>query len=75
MSDMSDTRDRVIKLETEMAAVKEQLKDVSTKLNEIHEIFLQAKGARYLVIVSAAIFGFVSAWFPTLLSYFSGLPR
>lgn len=75
MSDASDTRDRVIRVETEMAAVKQQLKDVNTKLDEIHEIFLQAKGARYFIIIAAGFFGFLSAWFPTLVSYISGLPR
>lgn len=75
MSDASDTRDRVIRVETEMAAVKQQLKDVSEKLDQIHEIFLQAKGARYMIIGAAAVFGFVSAWLPSFVAWISGLPR
>lgn len=73
MSEMSDTRDRVIRLETEMIAVKTQLTNVNEKLDEIHEIFLQAKGARYMIIILAGIFGFFVSWVPSIISYL--LPR
>lgn len=75
MSDVTDTRDRVIRVETEMAAVKQQLKDVNDKLDAIHEIFLQAKGAKYFIVAAAGLFGFLSAWAPSLVSYLSGLPK
>lgn len=61
MSPVDDTRDRVIRLETEMAALSKQLAGAVRKVDEMHAILLQAKGARWAILGMASLGGFIAA--------------
>ena len=51
-----DTRDRVIRMETELKALKEDVEDMRHKVDKIHEMMTEANGVRkaisFLVMLS-----------------------
>ena len=61
MSTGGDTRDRVIRLEAEVETLITIQTTNTKKLDEMHALFLQAKGARWAIITMAAVGGFISA--------------
>lgn len=72
MSD--DTRDRVIRLEAEMSAMRRDFDFMNEKVTEMHSILLAAKGARWGIIGAASVGGFVLAKASSLLPWLSALP-
>lgn len=69
MSD--DTRDRVIALEVQVKNLEGDVQGMSRKVDEMHEILLQAKGARWVIVSAAALAGGITALLTKLLP---GLP-
>lgn len=57
-----DTRDRVIRLETQSEHITEQLDDMQKKVNAMHDLLMQARGARWIIVGMAAIAGFVASF-------------
>lgn len=53
-------RERVAKLEVQMAHLSEQLDDTHKKVEEMHAILLQAKGARWVIVGLAGLAGLAS---------------
>lgn len=53
-------RERVAKLEVQMAHLSEKLDDTHKKVEEMHEILLQAKGARWVILGLAGVAGLTS---------------
>lgn len=72
---IDDTREKVIQLEVEVRHLREDLKETMAIINELNQVFQQAKGARYILVATAAVSGFIAAYIPTVMSYFSALPR
>jgi hypothetical protein len=62
MSDDTDTRDRVIRLETQVDHMTMQLNDMQQKVNAMHDLLMQAKGMRWLIIGMAAVAGFLASF-------------
>jgi hypothetical protein len=75
MSDSTDTRDRVIKLESDMKHLTASVDDMSVKVSAMHDLLQQAKGVKWLIITAAAVGGFVSAKLAPLLPWFALPPR
>lgn len=75
MSVETDTRDRTIKLESDVEHLAEKLDGVSKKVDEMHALLLQAKGARWAILAMAAIGGFVSAKVATFFPWLSAMQR
>lgn len=48
----------------------EQMKDMVAKVDEIHSILLQARGARWAILAVAGFAGFLSAKLSWLLTLF-----
>lgn len=69
MSD-TDTRDRLIRVETKVEGVESDIAEMKKTLGEIHAAFLGAKGARWALMGSLTVIGFVLSYVPSLLSYF-----
>jgi len=65
-----DTRDRVIRLEAELEHVAEKLDDVHAKVTELHDLMNQAKGVKWLLLVLAAVAGFLGAKGAAILGFF-----
>ncbi|WP_029581923.1 hypothetical protein [Bradyrhizobium sp. URHD0069] len=60
MSD--DTRDRVIRLETEIDHITAKLDDMQKKVNAMHDLLMQARGMRWLIVCMAAMAGFLASF-------------
>ena len=75
MSIETDTRDRTIKLEADVEHLTDKVAEISDKVNEMHALLLQAKGARWAILAMAAIGGFVSAKLSTYVPWLSIAPR
>jgi hypothetical protein len=75
MSDSTDTRDRVIKLESDLRHLTDSVESMSTKVTAMHDLLQQARGARWLILTAAAIGGFVSAKLATFVPWLSFPPR
>ena len=67
--------ERITRLETQHENVEEKLDNMIKKLDQVHEVFLQAKGAKWILVAGAALAGVLATYVPTLISYLSGLPR
>jgi hypothetical protein len=72
MSIETDTRDRVIRLEAEVEALGEKVSAMDVKVTAMHELLLQAKGARWLLIAAAGLGGFISAKLAPFLPWLGG---
>ena len=57
-----DSRDRLIRLENEVEHLTTQLDDVSRKVTIMHDLLMQAKGMRWLIIGMAAVAGFFASF-------------
>ena len=53
-------RERVAKLEVQMTHLSEKLDDTHKKVEEMHAILLQAKGARWVIVGLAGVAGLAS---------------
>lgn len=72
MSMESDTRDRVIRLEAKVEEMSRRQAETSTKVTEMHELLLKARGAKYVIVGSAAIGGFISGKLAYLFPWMGG---
>ena len=68
-------RERVAKLEVQMAHFAAKLDDTHQKVEEMHAILLQAKGARLMVVGLAGIAGLASGLLAKLAPWWDGWPR
>ncbi|WP_454626985.1 hypothetical protein [Bradyrhizobium cenepequi] len=68
---VDDTRDRVIRLETQVDHMNEQLNDMQGKVNAMHDLLMQARGMRYLIIGMAALAGFFASFAAKYLPFTS----
>jgi hypothetical protein len=75
MSDSTDTRDRVIKLESDLQHLTNAVESMSAKVTAMHDLLNQAKGARWLILTAAAIGGFISAKLAAFVPWLSVTPR
>ena len=56
-----DSRDRLIRLENEVEHLTEALMDVQKKVSVMHDLLMQAKGMRWLIVGMAAVAGFFAS--------------
>jgi hypothetical protein len=75
MSDSTDTRDRVIKLESDLQHLTNAVESMSAKVTAMHDLLNQARGARWLILTAAAIGGFISAKLAAFVPWLSVTPR
>ena len=65
-----DTAVKVAKLEAQVEHLTKTVDSMATKLDDLHAVFLQAKGARWLLIgmagIGGAITGFATKWLPII---------
>lgn len=65
----TDTRDRVIALERDVRHLTDQIEDMSEKVAAMHDLLMQARGARWMVLGMAGIGGFMASKLPAILSF------
>lgn len=59
---IDDTRERLITLEVEVRHLTAQLSDTAAKVNEMHALLMQARGARWVIVALAALAGFFASF-------------
>lgn len=70
-----DTRDRVIELEAEFRAWKRDAEPRFAKVDEMHAMLLQAKGARWTILGLATLGGFLAGKIGWLVPWMNTLPK
>jgi hypothetical protein len=75
MSDQTDTRDRVIRLTSDVEHLAARVDEMAIKVTAMHELLVSARGLKWLIVTAAAIGGFVSAKLTAFLPWFSITPR
>ena len=70
-----DTRDRVIRMEAELDNLERQVSNMSAKIDDMHDIIMQARGARYVIAAAAALAGGVAGFLVKFIPYTTSLPR
>jgi hypothetical protein len=68
----TELRDKVIRLETEMAHMLSKVDSMESKVSEMHGLLLQAKGAKYVIVGMAMIGGFVAGKVASIAALFGG---
>ena len=68
-------RERVARLETKVDHLSEALDKAITKVDEMHSVMMQAKGARWVLIAAASIAGALAGFAAKFTGLLSGLPR
>jgi hypothetical protein len=75
MTDQTDTRDRVIKLERDLEHLTRTVDEMAIHVKEMRDLFLQAKGARWFIITAASVGGFIAAKIGAFIPWLSITPR
>ena len=70
-----NTRDKVIALEVTVSNLEGDVQKMSRKVDEMYAILLQAKGARWVIIGTAAIAGGVASFLLKLVPWSATLPK
>jgi len=67
--------ERAAVLEEKLEHFEKRFEKVETKVDQIHEVLMQAKGARWAILIVAGAAGFISAKAAPLLTWIhSGAP-
>ena len=72
---MTSDAERIAVLETQMRHIDEKLDENSKKLDEIHYAFMQAKGAKWIVVGMATIGGAVTAFLVKMIPFTGSMPK
>lgn len=70
-----DTRDRVIRTEAEIENLERQVNSMSSKIDDMHDVLMQARGARYVIAAAAAAAGGITGFLVKFIPMSSSLPR
>ncbi|MBO4227515.1 MULTISPECIES: hypothetical protein [Bradyrhizobium] len=60
MTNDTGTRDRVIRLQVKLEHVTAQPSDAQTKVNAMHDLLMQARGVRWMILPAMA--GFLASF-------------
>lgn len=70
-----DTRDRVIRMDAEIDNLEKKVDSMSKKIDAMHDVLMQARGARYVILAAATIGGAVAGFVVKFLPFTNSLPR
>lgn len=71
-NEIRDIRERVLRVEMEISAQNKQMEKLIQQTGEVHDLLLQVKGAKWLVLVLAAIIGFVASKAAAIINLIGG---
>lgn len=64
-----DNHERLVRLETKHEHLTEKFEDMAGKVDEMHELLVQAKGVRWVIIAMATIGGFLASKIGTIIPW------
>jgi hypothetical protein len=67
---MPELEERIAVLEANQVHMRDKLNEMSSKVDEMHELLLQAKGAKWAILGVASLAGFLAGKFGTFTSLF-----
>lgn len=70
----TDTRDRVVALEVKVQHLTDTVDSMAEQVAQMHDLLMQARGARWAIIGAATVGGFLASKLFALLPWFSSLP-
>lgn len=56
-----DNHERLVRLETRHENLTDKVNVMAEKVDEMHEVLLQARGVRWLIIIMATVGGFLAS--------------
>ena len=69
---MQDTRDRVIRMEGKVEQLELKIDDLDAKVTEMHQLLIQAKGARWMLMLMIGVGGFFASKITTVYAFLIG---
>lgn len=69
---MPEIEARIAVLEASQRFMQQQLAEMSSKVNEMHEVLLQARGAKWAILGVAGLAGFLAGKVSMFASFFTG---
>lgn len=70
-----DERDRLIKLEIETIHLSKKVDEMAKQIDEMHDLLMQAKGAKLILLGLASVVGFLSAKVAGWTGMIGALPK
>jgi hypothetical protein len=67
-----EERDRLTRLEVQFQHLSKSVDDTHQKVTVMHDLLMQAKGMRWLIVTMAAIAGFVASFAAKYLPFMRG---
>lgn len=64
-----DNNERLVRLEMKVEHQSEKIEDMSSKMNQMYDVFMQAKGARWMFLAAGVAVGSFIVNLKTLLSF------
>ena len=76
-TDTRDTRDRVIRMEAELKALKDDVEQMGSKVDDIHTLLTEARGAqkaiRFLIWLSGtSVFIWIMTYYKAIVAVIRG---
>lgn len=76
-NDTRDTRDRVIRMEAELKALKDDVEQMGSKVDDIHTLLTEARGAqkaiRFLIWLSGtSVFIWIMTYYKAIVAVIRG---
>ena len=68
---MPELEERIAVLEVQQKNIELRLTEMNLKVSEMHEVLLQAKGARWAILGVASMAGFLAGKASTIMNFFS----
>lgn len=75
MTDLTDTRDRVIRLESQVQHLTEAVEKMTDEVAKLTNLLNQAKGAKWVIVGAASLGGFIAGKIGLLAPWISGVPK
>lgn len=71
----TDELQRIAVLENEMKHLNEKLEDTHNKVTVMHDLLMQAKGAKWFIVGMASLGGALTAFAVKLFPFFGSMPK
>ena len=71
----AEIRERLARLESDMAHLTEDLRSAVLKVTEMHELMLRSRGAWWVIVAAGGVGGFLLSLGVKALPFLGGMPK